>query len=34
MKHLADGPDVVFGPPRPEDPFEMVDIVIQALPEF
>jgi len=31
MEHLADGPDVVFGPPRPEDPFDMADIVIRAV---
>jgi hypothetical protein len=31
MKHLSDGPNAVFGPPRPEDPFEMVDIVVRAV---
>jgi hypothetical protein len=31
MEHLADGPNVVFGPPRPEDPFEMVDMVVRAV---
>jgi hypothetical protein len=31
LEHLADGPDVVFGPPRPGDPPGMADIVIQAV---
>lgn len=31
IEHLADGPEVVFGPPRPEDPFDMVNIVIRAV---
>jgi hypothetical protein len=31
MENLADGPNVVFGPPRPEDPLGMVDIVIRAV---
>jgi len=31
IEHLANDPGVVFGPPRPEDPFQMVDNVIRAV---
>ena len=31
LEHLADGPNVVFGPPRPGDPSEMIDIIIRAV---
>ena len=31
MEHLAAGPAVVFGPPRPEDPFQMIDVVTRAV---
>jgi adenylate cyclase len=33
LKHLANGPGVVIGPPRPGDPFDLADIVARAMRE-